>query len=265
MEKLNPPIKRYLSGKLPSHSAGASLHTNFSDLERDALVFILFRAGLMEETGKPTREAVTAGLIDQCERKALWKLEAVAAKLEELGHPVTRKAVNQTIKEDDGTPRWVNLGTVGTYFSATANAVGKWLDELELRDDEGMGNDEAFSRGLAMVSEMNAGEKKTRKITMWNLYPTQRVLVEAGHELDFDYEKNLKGKGKHSDVTVTTVDDRVDQFVTEFTALFKDAATRTAAVALVRKTPTMIVKRGEEKLGKPGFITGGTYLKYVKR
>lgn len=38
---------------------------------------------------------------------------------------------------------------------------------------------------------------------MWDLYLTQRVLLECGHELDFDYESTLRGTGLNGDVTVT--------------------------------------------------------------
>ena len=80
----------------------------------------------MSDERKPTKKAVDDGLIDSCEQKALWNLEKVQEKLSELGMPVERSIVNQEIKEpDDGEPRWVNLGTIGTYFNVTANTIGK--------------------------------------------------------------------------------------------------------------------------------------------
>lgn len=265
MEKLDPPLKRHLMGKLPTHSGTENLASNFQGLDPNALLYVFSNAGLLTLEYKPTRAAVEEGLIDTCEGKALWRLDAVGEKLAELGMVMGRQVVNQDIRDDsDGTPRWVNLGTVATYFNVTANTIGKWLDALELRDDEGMGSGEALDRGLCTVSEMNAGGKKTRKISMWNLYPVQRVLVEAGHPLDFDYGRTLKASGKNSDVQVATMDDRAQQMAQEFMALFKDRTTRHRAVSLAKSTPRPILARAENLLNRPGFFTEGTYLKYSR-
>ena len=266
MITLAPPIKRYLTGKLPSHSSTNNLANNFHSLHANALIFVFEKAGYMDQNGKPNKKAVTDGLIDSCDKKALWNLEKVQEKLATLGLPVTRAAVNQEIKEpDDGEPRWVNLGTVSTYFNVTANTIGKWLDELDFREKGGMANQDAIEQGLATVSEMNAGGKKTRKISMWNLYPVQRVLTEAGHPLDFDYDKILKGSGKNSDVQVTTIDDRAKEFVTTFIKTFKNIDERYKCKEMVKAQSPGVLRKAEEILKKPGFFTKDQYLNHIRK
>jgi len=267
MEKLEPPIKKYLTGKRPSHSSTSNLFKNFKNLDSNALLFVFNKAGYLSEDYKPTKKAIEDGLIDSCERKALWKIDIVEQKLHESGMKVERQSVNQEIKDTtNGEPKFVGLGVIATYFNVSANQIGKWLDKLELRDEEKMGNQEAMDKGLSTIVEMNADSagKKTRKIAMWDLYLTQKILVEAGYELDFDYEKTLKGKGKNSDVTVSSLDDRVKDFAKEFSLLFKNVDTRKELPALVKKQPKIVLQKAEELLKKPGFITDGIYLKYIR-
>lgn len=263
MEQLPPPVKRYLMGALPTHSGTVGLAANFKGLHPDALKFILTKAGYLSEEGKPTKAAVAAGLLDTCERKALWKLEALSSYLAGEGNAVEREYVNQEVDDHGGEPRWVNLGTLGTYFNVSAPIVGRWMDALELRDDEGMATGEALDGGLANIVEMNAGGNKTRKITQWNLEPLRAMLMEAGHPLDRSYDALVKGKGKNSDVTVTSLDDRAKVFAQEFARLYQDRKTRPECVALVSKTAKPIVKRGEELLKKPGFITTEAYRRHI--
>lgn len=266
MQDLIPPVNRYLTGKLPSHSSTAKLASNFKSLDSNALKFILLKSGYMSEEGKPTKSAADAGLIDKCERSALWNLDKVSEKLLELGQQTERAFVNQELSEmNTSEPVWVNLGTLGTYFNATAKTVGKWLDAIGFKDDDGMASPEALDNGYATVMEMSAGGKKTRTINQWNLRLTQERLMKEGHALDFDYEKNLKGTGKNSDVQVLSIDGRAKEFAKEFLKLFKDPATRAQSHILVRKTPTLIVKKAEELIKRPGFITSGEYLKHMKR
>lgn len=265
MERLSPPVKKYLTGKLPTHSSTQDLYKNFKNVDENALLFVFMKNGFFDSERKPTRKAVQEGLIDSCDGKALWNLDNVQKKLMELRFSSERQVVNQEINDDSlGEPRWVNLGTIATYFNVTSNTIGKWLDSLGFRGDDKHANDKAFSYGLAKISEMNAGGKKTRKITMWNLIPVQKVLVEAGHELDFDYSKTLEGKGKNSNVEVTTIDDRAKQFAKDFSYYFKKSETRKECVRLVQKTPKPILLRAEKILKKPGFILNNEYKKYIK-
>lgn len=265
MANLDAPVKRYLMGKLPSHSSTSGLARNFEGLDSNALLFVFSKAGYLSPEYKPEKKALLDGLIDSCEGKILWNLEVVEAKLSSLGMPVKRCFVNQEVRDDSsGEPRWVNLKTLSTYFNVTANTVGKWLDSLDLRDNEGLGNQNAMDLGLCTVAEMNAGGKKTRKIAMWNLYPTQKILVDNGHPLDFDYEKNLKGAGKNSDVSVSSIDARVKEFVEEFLKLYGDPATARNSEKLVRKTPRGILVRAEALLKKPDFFVKGIYRNRFK-
>lgn len=266
MQELQPPVNRHLTGKLPTHSSSVKLASNFKNLDPTALTFILNKSGYMTEEGKPTRAAADAGLLDKCERSLLWNLLNVTQLLLKQGIPVERQYVNQELAPlQTMEPIWVNLGTLGTYFNATAKTVGKWIEELGLKDDEGFASSEALDRGLATVMEMSAGGKKTRKINQWNLRLMQELLLEAGHPLDFDYEKNLKGTGKNSDVQVVSMDDRAREFAKEFIKLFKDPATRSQTQALVRKTAKPIIKKAEILMKKPDFISSGEYMKHMKR
>lgn len=262
---LDPPLRKYLSGKLPTHSSTQKLSDNFDLIHPNAILHFFLKAGYMNENNKPTKKALSEGLIESCERKALWNLDKVSEKLSELGLNVERKYVNQEIAGlDSMEPKWVNLGTIGTYFNTTANTIGKWLDELELRDNKGMGNATAVDMGLTMITEMSLGGKKTRKISLWNLVETQKILLEAGHPLDFDYEKSLKGNGKNSDVTVTTLDDRAQEFAKEFVTAFKNKEDRRACYGLVKKQSPIVLEKAENILKRPGFFTQNKYQKYIK-
>lgn len=268
MEILDGPLKKYTSGAFPTHSLNSVLANNFKGLAPEALKFMLFKEGWVSEAGKPTRKAADAGLVDRCGNSALWNLKELEDALFSLGNRLERQAVNQELKEPEGTePQWANLGTIGTYFSVSSTIVGRWLDELGLRDGEGMANDDALEKGLATTFEMSTGEGKnrTRKITHWNLYLIQKLLMENGHPLNFDYEKSLKGSGRNSDVKVETVDDRAKAFAKEFVRIFKDKQERRTLPRLVDKTPKVIQKKAEELIKKPGFISTGAYKKHLDR
>lgn len=268
METLNGPVKRYISGAFPSHSALTTLAQNFRELNDTALEFILRKEGFIGESGKPTRRAAERGLIDRCDNQTLWNLTKLEKELANLGNRFERQAVNQQLAEPEGNePSWANLGTIGTYFSVSATVVGKWLDELELREEDGMANEQALERGLATTFEMSTGQgkNKTRKITHWNLHLVQRLLMANGHPLDFDYEKSLKGSGRNSDVQVETVEHRAKTFANTFVRIFKDKEQRRQLPALVSKTPKPIQKKAEELIGKPGFITKELYKQYLDR
>lgn len=268
MITLEGPVKRYTSGAFPTHSETGKLAENFKNMNPLALQFMLHKEGWMSEAGKPTKKAAEAGLVDRCVNSALWNLKTLQERLEALGNTLERQAVNQELKEPKGTePSWANLGTIGTYFSASATIVGRWLSELGYRTEDGMATDEALEEGLATNFEMATGQgkNKTRKITHWNLYLVQKILMEAGHPLNFDYEKSLKGSGRNSDVKVETVDDRARAFAKEFVRIFKDKEERRSLPSLVSKTPKIIQQKAEELIGKPGFITRESYKQHLDR
>lgn len=268
VNKLQGPLIKYTSGAFPTHSVTEKLETNFVGLDKLALRFILHKEGWMTSEGRPTNKAATDGLVFVLEKKALWDLKTLSDKLSELGNKFDRAPVNQEIKTPaDGEPRWANLGTIATYFSVSANEVGKWLDSLELRGEDKMATDLATEQGLATVVEMSTGQgkNKTRKINHWNLHAVMQLLVDNGHYLNFDYEASLKGKGRNSDVKVETLEDRARIFAKDFTLKFKDKTKRKELPSLVRKTPKQIQARAEELMKRPGFITKDVYLKYLDR
>lgn len=267
METLEGPSKKYTTGAFPSHSRGEELAANFTEIEELALRFIMQKEGWLGESGKPTKRAASAGLIDKVDREFLWNLEKLHAALSALGNRFTRAAVNQELpKPTSSEPQWANLGTIGTYFSVSAKVVGDWLDELELRED-GMATNRAIEEGLATVMEMSTGQGKnsTRKINHWNLHLVLALLKENGHHLDFDYSKTLKGSGKNSDVKVETIDDRAAAFAKEFSRIFKDKQARRELEGLVKKTPRVIQEKAEQLLQRPGFISKGLYKNYLDR
>ncbi len=268
MKHLAGPKQKYTLGAFPSHSSLESVHMNFKAMDELALRFIMQKQGWLNESGKPTKKAANDELIDVIEKKYYWNLTKLQQALEANGDNVERAAVNQEIKTPStGEPRWVNLGTLGTYFSVSANTVGKWLDVLGLRDDDKMASQEAMELGLATTFEMSTGEgkNKTRKINHWNLYLTQEKLIEAGHYLDFDYEASLKGKGKNSDVTVLTVDDRAKDFAQKFVKMYRNPLEHARIPSLVKNQPKIVLEKAETILKRPGFITEGKYLKNIKR
>jgi len=265
MKKLEGPAKRYITGAFPSHSSFETLGEHFG-LELNALRFVLQKEGWLSMADKPTKRAANDDLVDVVDGEFLWKVDLLLDNLNRLGNSFSRHAVNQNLPESSGEPQWANLGTIGTYFSVSAKKVGDWLDELDLRD-EGMANDSAMEQGLATVVEMNTGQGKnqTRKINYWNLHATIELLMSAGHYLDFDYAKTLKGSGHNSDVRVETIDDRAKVFAKEFSALFKDKVRRRELPEIVRRTASPILKKAELLLGRPGFITSGEYTRYLDR
>lgn len=268
VNKLVGPLQKYTLGAFPSHSATSTLHENFQGLDANALRFILFKQGWVTDKGAPTKKSATDGLVEAIEGKVFWNLKETEARLNGLGNAFERKAVNQEIKlSDDGAPRWANLGTIASYFSVSANEIGKWLDKLELRDDKNMATNEAMERGLATIVEMSTGQGKnqTRKINHWNLHAVQQLLLDDGHYLNFDYEASLKGKGRNSDVKVETIDDRARAFAKEFTAVFKDKTRRKELPELIRKAPKPVLVKVDQLIGRPGFTAQGLYLKYLDR
>ena len=91
MAELEPPTKRHLSGRRPTHSSTASLASNFSGLHQRALVYILVQQGYMRQAVskdgtstayKPTRKALDDGLIDTCSKTLLTATSHSLTRLE---------------------------------------------------------------------------------------------------------------------------------------------------------------------------------------
>lgn len=135
-----------------------------------------------------------------------------------------------------------------------------------MRDAQGGPTREAVDRGVATIVQMSAGGDRTRPVTLWDLYLTQRVLLEGGHELDFDYESTLRGTGRNSNVTVTEgMDGRVREVAGRFLALFRDPGTRYQCVRLVNTTPRPVLREVECLLGRdPGWLTEGRYKEHIR-
>lgn len=256
--KLEGPLKKYLTGKLPSHSSTVKLHENFDSLTHDSVKSILTAQGFLNSSGKPTQKAVDNGLIDVCEKYVLWNLDNVHYFFTKGGMNVSRKYVNQTPPSFASEPTWVNLGTIGSYFNASSSQIGKWIDELGLRDENKMASKESQELGLANVVEMNAGGKKTRKINQWNATLLIDKLMNAGHPLDFDYEASLQGKGKNGDVQVDSIESRVKTFLENFKKEYTQG-NRSRCDELVKECNPGVLRVAELKINKPGFFTEKKY------
>lgn len=82
---------------------------------------MLQQGGYLSGEGKPTRRALDSGLVGQCGRHLIWNLDRVSQCLAAQGCEVVRRSVNQEIAASrGGGPSWVNLATIGTYFSVSA-------------------------------------------------------------------------------------------------------------------------------------------------
>lgn len=264
MKNLEPPVKIHTSGRRPTHSSTRNLASNFLNLHPDALKWVLLKDGLISDSWKITEKAVEKDLIDRCGSTALWNLEKLQEYLKSVGMSVERQSVNQDLPVfSDNEPKWSNLSTVGTYFSVSAKQVGKWLEDLELKNPDGTPSQKAIDSGLSLATTMNAGGKKTRNITLWNLLPVLKAIKDAGHELDRDYRKILQGTGRNSDVSISSVDEKVKDLTKKFIDSFKNK-NRSECVRLVESQPRAILERMEEKLKKPGFLTENTYKNFLR-
>lgn len=265
MQTLESPARRYTTGKLPSHSELAKLTENFKQIPDAVIDSVLMGKGYLSDTRKPTKRALSDQVLDVCDKVFLWDISKVGALLESAGLTVKRAYGNQKIAAPTSSePTWVNLTTLATYFNVSAPTVGKWLDELSLREDDKLPNKEAQDRGLGQVSEMSAGKKQTRKIAMWESYQIRMMLRDAGHPLDFDYMKSLEAKGKNSAIKVETIDSRSEDFAKGFVKAFKTGSKRQTK-EFVGKTPRAVLTRAEVLLKKPeGWISSGVYLERLR-
>lgn len=266
MENLVGPLKYHVSGAFPKYVELPILFTAFSSLGPEAVKYILQKEGWLSPENKPTKKAARFGLLAKAEGKYLWKVDTVKKELENLGNTAERKPLNQDLPPlpSDGEPRWANLETLGTYFSVSSKVVGQWLDELELRDEEGQASQDAVSDGLATFFEMATGQgKRTRKITQWNLHLILERLTANGHYLDFNFEKTLKGRGRNSDVSVETVDQVALRLAKEFIRLYKDPVEFRKLPELMDRESKFMQEKIETILKRPGFITTGEYKDYL--
>lgn len=265
MTTLEPPVKRYVLGKLPSHSSTKNLASNFVDITPEVMNTIMEHAGYMSN-GKPQKKALDDGVVDVCEKTIVWNLDEVQKVLTRGGLTVTRRYVNQEIPQPTSSdPQFVTLTVLGTYFNVSAKKIGSWIDDCGLRDDDGLPTKDAQDDGLAQVAEVetrsNQGKKKVRPFGVWDLHRMLVMLTDKGHPLDMDYGSTLKGKGKNSDVSVSTsLDAKVNEFTEKFVELFNKRDRE--CIRLVRQTPTLIHKHAERKMNKPGFITTNTYKRF---
>ncbi|MBA2114064.1 hypothetical protein [Bremerella alba] len=74
---------------------------------------------------------------------------------------------------------YMNQRQLGQLFNATSHDVGKWLRDLELRNQKGSPSSEAFQRKLVSKNFDTNGTYSY----VWHAERTARILEEAGHPL----------------------------------------------------------------------------------
>lgn len=292
--KLDQPIETYLTGDNPTHTPLSRLSLHAKAWTQEEIVDMFTIAGYLDMDGKVTKHAVQSHLVDTCGGKVLWNLleskKAIIAQHRIREQARGAQEAARLKKLEDREPKWVDLGTVGTYFGASAVMIGRWLDMLGLRviqkmdtnesgavdmldvarakQSEQQGqfiskkpSDKAFDSGLARILTVTNHKKKEVEITQWNLELCKAVLVRSGHELDTERKMTLKGKGKNSDVKVITIDDRAKEIYGNWRKLYNDPTTRKSSWDVFNKQPKPILLKIEALMNRPGFITEKRWLK----
>lgn len=292
MPKLEPPLAQYIYGPNATHSSRRGLPRLLGAFNEDQINELLLEGNYIDDTGRPTHVAIKNGLIDLCEGKILWRGVKVAESFERLA--VTRQRQRE-LKEDkpappptpeeSDEPHWVDLETIGTWFGVSKIQVGKWLDQLGLREEPQIQVNEsgdldmldvarasqgrnykqptekALSMGVATMITVQKGDKFI-EFPKWNLELTKAVFAAAGHEIDHERKGALKGKGKNGDIQVSGIEQRATELYVKWARLYNDPKTRWQCAKLFRGQPEIILKHVEAKMGMPGYLTEGRYLKH---
>lgn len=288
--KLEGTVDQYLKGDKPSHCALVNLQKHIKVWPQEEMEMLLKINGYLSEEMKPTKLAAQKGIIDLCEKKVLWNILETKKALISAHQLVTSKKAQQEAARQAKAdklaqgPSWVDLGTIGTYFGVSNIVVGKWLDQLGLRGVKTMernssgdfdmldmanqakekqakgflGKDptqKALDMGAAQKITVTDRKQKEIEITQWNLELCKAVLVKAGHELN--HGAMLKGKGKNSNVTVITADDRARELYQKWQLLVKQGK-KAEADKIFEKQPKPILLKVEALMNRPGFLVKQT-------
>lgn len=292
--KLEAPIEQYLTGEKPSHTSRAKLAQHITFWPQDEVERVLTKGGYLSAEGKITAKAQSEGLVDTCEGKPLWNLKKTKRVLLELTRKPTKSPAKPPTPVAPQRPQrtgpvWTDLENIGTYFGVGKNKIGKWLDELGLRDykpvqinESGdvdmldianqskekfrtkIPTEKALQLGYAQVETIEytkKGETRAFDKYAWNLEKVKAVLVKAGHELDTERKLLHKGKGKNSDISVESLDDRAKKLYDEWKKLHSNPSTRKESWKVFEKKPTPILMRVEQLMGRPRYLRDKLYLK----
>lgn len=263
MSELKPPYKRHILGKSPTHLLSSKIHTAFKGCPREIFVEAMKRAGVIEGN-KPSDRALNSGIVEICEKRYLWNIKRTLEILNKVtGLKFETQYVNQELPPKQEEPKFVGFAVIKTYFNVSPAQIGKWLSELSLRDSDGLPSKRALDLKIAEIAEMRTdpkNKKKIKKFGLWNLDETLRILVKAGHPLDFDYDKSLKATGKNSEVKVRTQNSAVEKFLEDFTKLYKNPKEKYRCEHLVSVYPRAILLKAEEVIRIPGFFTEKKFL-----
>ena len=247
VRELSGALAQYTRGKLPSH-CGTSVIIRAFSMPAETVEGALTSLGYLKD-GKPTRLAVQDGLLDRWRDKVLWSVDNVLGVLKRGVPKVERVLLNQEFpKVEDGC--FVNTSTIGTYFDVSSVVVGRWLKEIGVRDPgTGKPSRDAVKSKLVQVAgvETAAGRRETY---LWDLRRTLRLLVDAGYVFDYDYGKTMVGRGRNSDVSVCTVEDKA-AVVAEGLSGAVAVGDRAAGLRLLRDCPGVLLRLVEERLRYP--------------
>jgi hypothetical protein len=290
--KLEPPITQYLTGPTPTHSSLNKISSYVKAWSQEEVEQLLKKAEYLTEEGKPTKGAAQKGIIDLCEGKVLWNLlEVKRALVGQNQVEIQAKAAAESARQAriKSEPAWVDLATIGTYFGVGNVVIGKWLDELRLREKPSLQINEsgafdlldvareaqqkqangfigkvptekALNMGVARKLTVMNRKQQEIEIVQWNLDLCKAVLVRAGHELDTEHKMALKGKGKNGDVQVITADERAKDLYNKWRALHANTRTRSDSWKTFAGQPTILLVKVEALMNRPGFLTRKLYL-----
>lgn len=293
--KLTGPISKYLDGEHPSHSARNELDKHIKFIKRSEIESSLIRAGLLDKSGKITDLAKEKGAVDVCGKSAIWNIKKTKLALLDATRKKTVRKTATPVKlagsqapTNRNTPKYTDLENIGTYFGVGKLKVGKWLDDLGLRgykprqiNESGdvdmldianeskekfrakIPTEKAIEQGYAIVETIEykkKGKDESFQKYSWDLEKVKSILVRAGHELDTERKLLLKGKGKNSDVKVSSLDSRAAEVYRQWKKLYESGKTE-ESWKLVEKQAKPIQALMEQKIGWPGFFSKKLYRK----
>lgn len=293
--KLEPPLSSYLTGAKPTHSSRPKLGQHIKLFKQNEIEAHLKKGKYLNDAGKPTKKALEDGLIDQCDGKVIWNLKntkkalLALTKKDSARKVAAPKLASPPPRPKQAGPVWTDLENIGTYFGVGKNKIGKWLDELGLRDykprqvnESGdydmldianeskekfrvkIPTEKALAEGYARVETITytqKGKEKSFDKYTWDRDRVKDLLVRAGHELDTERKLHLKGKGRNSDVKVESIDDRAKKLHAEWKKLHSNPKTRDQSWKLFDKQPSGLLMRVEQLMGRPRYLRDKLYLK----
>lgn len=251
MRVLDQPLAKYVRGCYPSH-CGTQQLTEAFNLPAQTTETVLDALGFVHH-GKPTKAALEAGVLDRHQGHVLWNIQAVLDAITPSIPGAGRVPMNQELPNvEEG--HFTSASTIGTYFNVSGKKIGQWLREEGIQQRNGKPTRESIKTKLAEVVTASTAGGKTEAY-LWDLRRTLELLQSAGHLFDYDYEKTLKGRGKNSDVRVTTLEGRAAELAQEFQESVT-SSNKNKCAHIIKNAPAKLLRSIEAKLQyPPGFLS----------